>query len=240
MSTTTERDPRGALLRRRHTSYVTSGYDTPTGTHLPSLVAEDTVYSGSGTQASDTQYCYDAQTGTNCRAATALTTNTNMSGFTDPGNSQRGNLATTARWVNTTGTYIQTSASYDNAGNVIGTEDGVGNTTSYSYTDNFSTTTGLNSSAVGSWAPAVPPCYPSCASFALPTKTTNPLGQAVSTEYDYYLAKPTGSTDLYVGSPTAGYTTTISYLGDSLGSSDADGERRGYGGRDGYELSVLR
>ena len=58
-----------------------------------------------------------------------------LSGWTDPQNSQRGNLATTARWLNTDGSYVETSAAYDVAGNVVSSMDGNGNVTTYAYTD---------------------------------------------------------------------------------------------------------
>jgi hypothetical protein len=57
----------GPWLRHTHRSFVTAGYDTLTGTHLPSLVAEEIVYDGNGNQAADILSCYDQQTGTHCR-----------------------------------------------------------------------------------------------------------------------------------------------------------------------------
>jgi hypothetical protein len=84
-------------------------------------------------------------------AVSSLVVNSNMSGYTDPGTSQRGNVTTVARLLNTDGSYSKTSSSYDNAGNVVSTTDGVGNATGYTFTDNFSTSSTLNSQTVATW-----------------------------------------------------------------------------------------
>jgi RHS repeat-associated protein len=57
----------------------------------------------------------------------------------------RGNLTQTSRWLNSSGTWLNTTSTYDDLGNLRSTTDPNGNVTSYSYTDNF--TDGINRNA---------------------------------------------------------------------------------------------
>ncbi len=199
----------GLLLRHSATSYVTgNGYETITGTspsatHLPGLVAEQTVYDASANVLADTKYCYDQQTGVNCRAATSLGRLSDVSGFVDPGNSQRGNVETIARLVSG-GAYVQTSAAYDSSGEVVSTTDGNGVATTYSYADNFSNGSTLNNPGLapcpagvytGCWQFQVP-CYSNCTSNAFVSRITNALQQAQADIDDYYLGEATTVTDV--------------------------------------------
>jgi RHS repeat-associated protein len=232
----------GALLRHTYTTYVTgNGYDTITGTgasetHLPGLVSEQKVYNGSGTQVADTQYCYDQQTGANCLAATGLAGVSNPSGWTDPSNPQRGNVATIAR-LTSGSTYTQNSASYDLTGNVISTTDGNGNVTTYSYTDSFSTTDSssnasntLTNSALASWI-FTPPCTSNCIANAFLTTITNPLSQEQTASYDYYIGKPTQVTDV------ANNVSTNYLFVDSSKNADPLGRLKSVGYPDGGSVA---
>jgi YD repeat-containing protein len=185
----------GPLLRHTQTSYVTdcdasnppNCYDTLTGTHLLSLVKEVIVFDQTGVKVADTQYCYDAQSGGNCRSPAGLTGRSNLSGFTDPGTPMRGNLTTTARWLNTDNSYIQTSAAYDVAGNVVRTTDANGNQTQLDYDSNSNT-------------------------YAFLSRLTDALGHSTTLTWDLDIGKPTTITDPNNQPTSADYTDPLDRL----------------------------
>jgi RHS repeat-associated protein len=78
---------------------------------------------------------------------------------------------------------------------VVSKTDGNGNTTSYTYSDSYTTS-------------STPPCHPGCYAFA--SQTTNALNQTTSAAYDYFIGKPTNITDTANGGAN-GPTTTYTY-----------------------------
>jgi RHS repeat-associated protein len=81
-----------------------------------------------------------------------------------PSANYRGNLTTEQRWLNTTNTYVNTTRTFDVAGNVLTQKDPDGNTTTFSYTDAQNT-------------------------YAHATKATNALNQIATAAYDYSTGK---------------------------------------------------
>lgn len=69
----------------------------------------------------------------------------------------RGNQTSISRWVNTTNSYVMTTNYYDDLGNLIQTSDPKGNSTSYSYADD--------------WSPNAPSCVSGAAETFLTTIT---------------------------------------------------------------------
>jgi len=188
------------LLRHTFLSYLTNGYESNVGTHLPSLLSEQIVCvttspCNSTNRVSDTQYFYDQ---------TTPAPRSSLSGYTDPGTTQRGNLTTTSKWLSTDNTFINNQATYDIAGNVTSTTDGRGFTTTLAYDDSFSSTNQLNGYN----------------SFAFVTSVTNPAGHVTSTKYDYFLGAPTDITD-------PNNTVTKIYYFDTL--DRPTGTTRGFG-----------
>lgn len=112
----------GTLLRTMNYSYTAQG-----------SVSGITVSDGSGNTISQATYGYDEQTPT--------PTSNLLQHNAAPGT--RGNQTSAQVWVNTPtpSAWIKTSIVYDDAGQVLSTQDGRGNTTTYSYdsTDTFVT-----------------------------------------------------------------------------------------------------
>jgi len=91
-----------------------------------------TVTNSSGTTLAKTTYSYDQY---------ALTSRTGVLNHDDTdygtGNNVRGNVTQIGKWLNTTGGSLTTTNYYNTVGNLIQTLDPNGNTTSFSYADNY-------------------------------------------------------------------------------------------------------
>jgi YD repeat-containing protein len=160
----------GPLLRKTLTAYA------PLGNNILDRPSSITVQDGSGNQVALTKYGYDE---------TAVTPTSGVpSHVTITGS--RGNTTTISRWLNTTNTYLATTKTYDDTGNVLIVKDPKGNPTTFGYADNFSD--GVNRD-----------------SLAYLTKITNALNQITSNVYEPNSGLVTSSTD------PNGLITTHSY-----------------------------
>ena len=133
-----------------------------------------TVLDGSGNQVKQTSYGYDATALASSGVSPSLLVSA-------PGGSVRGNATSVSRWLNTTGSTLNTTYTYYDTGQVQSMTDPCGNngcssdmvgashTTTYSYTD----------------SPASGTASPSVQTNSYLTKVTNPLGQTQSFAWDY-------------------------------------------------------
>jgi YD repeat-containing protein len=168
---------------------------------MPSSV---TIQDGSGNLVAQTTYGYDEYSLTPSPAGL-------------PGHnsvtSSRGNLTSVHRWLNTSNSTIDTHYNYDDAGEVLASEDANGNWTSFGYdsaTDTcaVSTTPPTPSSGVSQATSAI--CDPNS---GLVTSRTDANGATTTYSYDL-MFRPTGSTTTKSGVVAA--STSRSYSGSSL------------------------
>ncbi len=168
----------GALLGHTQVSYINHVMQ-PGGVYLFTRADTASEYNvdaeGDETLAASTQTLYDEYSQYPLMPYDAVT------GWEDPG-SARGNLTTVRRWLDTSGTWVETHARYDQLGNVREAWDARGKLTQTSYADSF-----CNDGGVRCGGTHKPNTY------AFPTETTSPVpgfGSAsaltTSTVYDYY------------------------------------------------------
>lgn len=181
--------------------------------NLLSLPTSARVKNGSGTIVAQTQTSYD-ETG----AYPLLTYSGTISGWSDPSTNVRGLPTTTGVWLNTTSSYLQTHAQYDQFGNVRNTWDANGNqsqttyssTYSYAYPTSATTAvpdpTGLHGSTT-----ALSTTAEYNANTGLMTSLTDPNGQTASYAYDAINRPAT------ITRPSGGGSTSYAY-GDTPGN----------------------
>lgn len=186
----------GALLRRTHTDYLTNGYDTNTNVHIRKLPSAVTIYDAGGQQVARNEILYD-------EPAYPLLTYGTVTGWVDPGN-LRGNTTTTRQWLDTSGTYLETHAQYDQLGNVRNAWDAKGNLSQIEYTDSFSDSINRNT-------------------FAFPTRLTSTVPDPTNTYatntplittniYDFSIGHVTTTTDSNNRSTTYSYTDDLGVI----------------------------
>ncbi len=139
--------PLGTLLRTEETTFLVNDANIPQATrdayrarHLISLPSYMRVKNGA-TIVAETQFKYDEP------AYPLLTYGSTPTGWTNPNVNERGNMTTTRRWLNLSGSTAQTypngsfleaHAQYDQCGNLRKVWDGNGKITETSYADSFS------------------------------------------------------------------------------------------------------
>lgn len=175
----------GGLVRRTHTDYVSSQtYVSEYGPHLRSLPSQVWVSSDSAgnNKLSLTQYEYDNYSAG--VASAPLMSRNDVSGF-DAINfsgayTTRGNVTATISYQNgqAQSGIIKSYSQYDILGNVVKSIDPNGNTTTFSYSDNFGSPDG---EARTNTAPAQ---LNGLCTFAFATSSTNPLGWTTYSQYD--------------------------------------------------------
>jgi YD repeat-containing protein len=165
-------------------SYAGTPFSTGPSYNLIRIPAIKTVSDSSGTLAV-TDWQYDMG------QPTPATMSGRDSGFDSSNITQRGNVTNLYQLKDANGGFLQTTYTYDIAGNVLSIQDVTRNTTHISYADKYSDGTNRNT-------------------YALPTSITNPLNQVSYYQYDYNTGKPTMMTDLN------GIQTVYSYGTDPL------------------------
>src|SRR5215216_1176527 len=205
----------GALVRRTHTDYFTSSYDTlnpsssspdPSLTsHIRELPWKVFVYDAAGVVRAKSQAEYDNYTldGSDCLHSfhCSLTARSNISGLDSQFNTsytKRGNPTAVTRYLISNGTEtgsITSYSQYDVAGNVVRVLDPRSTlanniATTIEYDDRFGNP--LDNEARSNAAPAA---LAGLSSFAFPTKVINALGHTSYAQFDYYLGKPVNGED---------------------------------------------
>ncbi|MDQ1637076.1 MAG: hypothetical protein QOF62_415, partial [Pyrinomonadaceae bacterium] len=181
---------------------------TVSDAHLRGLPTASLVYAvnpsnGAETLAAQSTIAYD-------EPAYSILNYGSLAGWIDPGTA-RGNATTTGNWLDTTGTYLQTHAQYDQAGNLRNAWDAKGNQSQVEYSSaNAYAFPTLTRTPV----PDPSGVYGSTASLVttrvydldtgLVTSTTDANGQTTSFEYNDALDRMTK-----VNSPDGGRTTRI-------------------------------
>ncbi|HEV8429596.1 MAG TPA: RHS repeat-associated core domain-containing protein [Pyrinomonadaceae bacterium] len=180
--------PNGTLLRRTSTNYLT-GDQNYRDRNLLGLPTSVSVYDGSDVLMSQTTYSYDEASYPLINVGSPPYT-----GWTDPETSVRGNLTTTAFWLNTSGTFLQTHTQYDQFGNLRNSWDARQNLTQANYSSAYA--------------------------FAYPTQTTSadPDGAGPSvalvatTEYDFTTGRTTATIDANNQRTTFAYNDPLNRL----------------------------
>ena len=194
----------GSLLRETDVTYVsiTSIQDRPSD-----ILVKDST----GTRFAETQVGYD-------QSALTATTGAPSHDYTNYGSSftSRGNPTTVSRWVSGT-TFINTTNTYNDLGDVLSTTDAAGHVTTFDYTDSYNDNTNRSTQAFvtkitypqtynpllgGYFNHVVKQSYywPS----ALPYQTTDQNGQITTYSYDNSL-RPASVTYPDTGKSTYSY-----------------------------------
>jgi subtilisin len=170
--------PHGALLKTEESTYLVNDPDIDQSIrdgyrsrNLLSLPTKSIIKDGSGTVVSAVQNNYD-------ESAYPLTTYPAVLSWADPQSPHRGNVTTTRTWSNNVsgslspwgdwnaGNWVTAHFWYDQTGNGVRSSDGKGNESTFSYSDNFDGVGPQNS-------------------FAYLTGSSNALGHAATSKYDY-------------------------------------------------------
>ena len=121
--TTALPNPPGPLLKKTVTSYASFGSN-----HIVDKPANVKTYDSTGsTLVAETDFGYDETVPTSVASVVQHS-----------GGCQCGNATTVSVWVNSSGTKLKTTHTYDTTGQVLSTTDPALNATTYSYADSFS------------------------------------------------------------------------------------------------------
>ena len=204
----------GALVRRRHTDFLSSGYDTlnPSSSnpdlnltsHIRSLPTQTSVFDAAGVERarSLTEYDNYALDGADCLHSfhCPLVARANISGLDSlfgTSYTKRGNPTTSTSYLLANGAVtgsVTSYSQYDVAGNVVRVLDPRSTlanniATTIEYDDRF----GIPDNEARS--NSVPSELMGFTSFAFPTKVTNALGHTSFAQFDYYLGQPVNGED---------------------------------------------
>lgn len=197
------------LLRTTEVNYLVNN-QAYRDRNLTGLPISTLIRNGAGAMVSYTEMYYDE---------TSLLNYGAVAGWVDPATSARGNVTTTKRWLNTTGTYLETRMEYDIAGNVIKTIDPKGNFSQTEYSSTFAhayptrvRTPMPDPTGVSGSNTPMETTYLYDAPSGLLLSSTDPNNQVTSFEYNDSLNRPTR-----VIKPQGGGQTDYAY-GDTPGN----------------------
>lgn len=130
----------GALLRKTDYTYLHTGSSSYTNLNIVDRVTSVLTYDGSGstTPKAKTLTEYDVYSHSSLPMQSSGAVQHDSAYTTSY--LTRGNATATSRWRNTDGTVLTTVRQFDDAGNVVATQDPNGNVTHYDYTDNWADT----------------------------------------------------------------------------------------------------
>lgn len=205
----------GSLVRRTHTDYLTSSYDTlnpdalnpdvSLTSHIRNLPTQLSVFDAAGVERARAGTEYDNYTldGADCLRSfhCLLQIRANISGLDSQFSSsytKRGNVTAVTRYLLTNGTVtgsISAYSQYDVAGNVVRILDPRSTLSNniainIEYDDRFGIPN--DNEARSNSAPGE---LSANQSFAFPTRVTNALGQIIYAQFDYYIGKPVNAED---------------------------------------------
>lgn len=209
----------GSLLRTEEATYLVNDTAISSTTrtayrdrNLLSLPTSSRVKDSSGTVVAQTQTSYDETS-----SYPLLTYTGTITAWSDPSTNIRGLATTAGAWLNTTGSYLQTHAQYDQFGNVRNAWDALGNKSevTYSSTYNYAYPTSASTAAPDSTgvhgsttALSTSATYDTHA--GLMASLTDANGQTTSYAYDS-MNRP-----VTITRPTGGGATNFAY-GDTPG-----------------------
>jgi RHS repeat-associated protein len=154
----------GALLRTTSTTYQALANPTYLSDNFLDLLSSVQVTNGTGTQVAYTTYGYDAYG----LASSGITGATH--GSSPPDGLVRGNQTSVSKWLNTSGGYLTSTATYFDTGEVNIATDPKGNTATFAYSTVYQG--------------------------AYPTTVTNALGQSTTHTYDFNTGRLLSTSDL--------------------------------------------
>jgi RHS repeat-associated protein len=202
----------GQFLRRNHTDYVTdSNYTSHAGAHLRALPLETWISSDAagGNKVSLMRYEYDNY------SANALVSRTNVAGHNSinygTSYTRRGNITKSISYIDAQNpnqtNAVATQTQYDILGNVVKTIDAKGYITTIDFSDRFGSPDG---EARGNWDTQPAPIQLNGQNtFAFQTSTTNPLGYAAYSQFDYYSGLIVDSEDVNENVSTTFYNDAL-------------------------------
>lgn len=158
----------GALLRETDYGYLHLANGTYANLNIADRPTSKTIKNGSGTTVAQTLWNYDDPNGSYTYMVADLGGATNHDANRGTSYLTRGNATRVQRWLNSPSSYLVTQNQYDDLGNVRQTTDPKGNTTTFSYADNFA-----------NWNCLVVNSAPQ----AFVYQVTNALGQNTQTAY---------------------------------------------------------
>lgn len=198
--------PSGALLRIDETTYLVNDSSISASIrqsyrdrNLIGLPSSSRVKNAAGTVVAQSEFKYD-------EAAYPILTYPTVTGWTDPGTNVRANATTARNWLDTTNTWLETHAQYDQTGNARKSWDAKGNLSQVEYADRFYDNIARNTYA-----------YPTRALSAVPDPTnsrgTNTPLEALTT-YDFNTGKVRATTDANNKTTTYQYNDVLGGLTD--------------------------
>jgi YD repeat-containing protein len=214
----------GSLVRRTHFNYLHLTNSNYSNLNIADRLTSKIVYDGAGNVVAQTQTIYDG-------SSLVQTSTCNGTGgapqhdYCNFGSSNliRGNPTQVQRWLNASNTWLSTTNSFDDLGNLRTTTDPGGHTTTYAYDDR--------------WANSF--CPPSANSQAYVTQVTNHLGQRLQTTYfpcTAFKQATKDENDLFAG--RAGTTYTFDLMNRLLTKTLPEGGQTSFSYADSAPVSV--
>jgi len=171
-----EYDFSNTLVRSTLNHYLWQDNATYKNANFIGLPVSTTIKNGSGTQIAQSTFAYD-------QVAVASSGVTQSLVAPPAGGNIRGNLTTSSHWLNTTNTFINSSAIYYDTGERASSTDPLNHTTTYGYSNTYA----------GAYV----------------TGTCNALNQCVSGAYDFSTGLLTSFTDLNSNTFTYSYDNML-------------------------------
>jgi RHS repeat-associated protein len=200
----------GAELQRVHSSYRHlesdgTAYLNFNIADMPTLVE---TYDGSNNLVAKTQNYYDGSSLTS--TGTCQAPGVPNHDYCNTSATTRGNLTQVNRWLNTSSTWVSTTNTYDDLGNLLSTNDPLGHPTNFDYTDNWGGSGCVTANT-----------------FAFPTTITNALGHRTKIAYfpcTSGVQNKKDENDIRAGRPGTTYTYDLMNRPFVIQTLDANGQ----------------
>jgi len=189
----------GSLLRKQDYTYLHDSNSSYISPNIVNRLTDVQTKNATGTKVAETITTYDSYGSGGVASLASMTgiTHHDDTNF-GTGNSLRGNPTLIQSWVSGS-TYLSTIRNYDMTGQVVSTKDSNGNTTSLSYSNNFTRYCGWPTI----WCSDS--TAPSTAVNAFVTQATLPVSGTMNFGYSYWSGKQATSTDQNSATTTSTY-----------------------------------